>query len=229
MKAKNTLVKEPIEKHIDQEIKNFDFFMQLPDVDRSKLNPKAVKSVALMRPLFEFSGACAGCGETPYVKMMTQLFGDRLWFANATGCSSIYGGNLPTTPYAQNEEGRGPAWANSLFEDNAEFGLGMRTSVDSKIEFAIQLLGELKDQVGAELADSILNADQTTEEGIAAQRDRVKALKEKLATLSGDRVKLMTEHADYLVKKSVWILGGDGWAYDMAMVVWIMPCILART
>ena len=215
MKAKNTLVMEPIEKHIDQEIKNFDFFMKLPDMDRSKLNPKMVKSVALMRPLFEFSGACAGCGETPYVKMMTQLFGDRLLVANATGCSSIYGGNLPTTPYAQNEEGRGPAWANSLFEDNAEFGLGMRTSVDSKIEFAIQLLGELKDQIGTELVDAILNADQTSEQGIAGQRDRVKALKEKLATLSGDRVKLMVEHADYLVKKSVWILGGDGWAYDI--------------
>ena len=215
MKAKNTLVMEPIEKHVDQEIKNFDFFMQLPDADRAKLNPKMVKSVALMRPLFEFSGACAGCGETPYVKMMTQLFGDRLLVANATGCSSIYGGNLPTTPYAKNEEGRGPAWANSLFEDNAEFGLGMRTSVDSKTEFAIQLLTELKDTLGTELADSILNADQTTEEGIGAQRERVKALKEKLASNKDEKAKLLTEHADYLVKKSVWILGGDGWAYDI--------------
>ena len=215
MKAKNTLVMEPIEKNLDKEIENFDFFQKLPDADRTKLNTKQIKSVALMRPLFEFSGACAGCGETPYVKMMTQLFGDRLLVANATGCSSIYGGNLPTTPYAKNEEGRGPAWANSLFEDNAEFGLGMRTSVDSKTEFAIQLLTELKDTVGSELADSILNADQSTEEGITAQRERVKALKEKLAGNKDEKAKLLNEHADYLVKKSVWILGGDGWAYDI--------------
>ena len=215
MKEKNTLVMEPIEKNLDQEIANFDFFQKLPDADRTKLNTKQIKNVALMRPLFEFSGACAGCGETPYVKMMTQLFGDRLLVANATGCSSIYGGNLPTTPYAKNDEGRGPAWANSLFEDNAEFGLGMRTSVDSKTEFAIQLLTELKDVVGAELADSILNADQSTEEGITAQRERVKALKDKLAGNSDAKVKLLNEHADYLVKKSVWILGGDGWAYDI--------------
>ncbi len=215
MKAKNTLTMEPIEKHVDQEIKNFDFFMKLPDMDRSKLNPKTVKGVSLMRPLFEFSGACAGCGETPYVKMMTQLFGDRLLVANATGCSSIYGGNLPTTPYAKDDAGRGPAWANSLFEDNAEFGLGMRSSVDSKTEFAIQLLTELKDQLGADTVDGILNQDQTTEEGIAAQRKRVADLKAKLALMSGDRVQLLKEHADYLVKKSVWILGGDGWAYDI--------------
>ena len=215
MKAKNTLVMEPIEKNLDNEIKNFDFFEKLPDADRSKLNTKMIKSVALMRPLFEFSGACAGCGETPYVKMMTQLFGDRLLVANATGCSSIYGGNLPTTPYAKNNDGRGPAWANSLFEDNAEFGLGMRTSVDSKTEFAIQLLSELKDSIGAELVDAILNADQTSEQGIAEQRVRVASLKEKLAGLTGEKVKLLVEHADYLVKKSVWILGGDGWAYDI--------------
>ncbi len=215
MKAKNTLTMQPIENHVDAEIANYDFFMTLPDADRAKLNPKMVKSVALMRPLFEFSGACAGCGETPYVKMMTQLFGDRLLVANATGCSSIYGGNLPTTPYAKNADGRGPAWANSLFEDNAEFGLGMRSSVDSKIEFAIQLVNEMKAQLGADLVDALLNADQTTEEGIATQRARVADLKAKLATLSGDRVKLLAEHADYLVKKSVWILGGDGWAYDI--------------
>lgn len=215
MKAKNTLVMEPIEKNLDKEIENYAFFEKLPDADRTKLNTKQIKNVALMRPLFEFSGACAGCGETPYVKMMTQLFGDRLLIANATGCSSIYGGNLPTTPYAKNAEGRGPAWANSLFEDNAEFGLGMRTSVDSKTEFAIQLLTELKDAVGVELADSILNADQSTEEGIVAQRDRVKALKDKLAGNADARAKLLNEHADYLVKKSVWILGGDGWAYDI--------------
>ncbi len=215
MKAKNTLVMEPIEKHIDQEIKNFDFFMQLPDVDRTKLNPMQIKNVALMRPLFEFSGACAGCGETPYVKMMTQLFGDRLLVANATGCSSIYGGNLPTTPYAKNAEGRGPAWANSLFEDNAEFGVGMRTSVDSRTEFAVQLVNELKDELGAELVDGLLNADQTTETGIEGQRKLVEVLKEKLKTLNSAKAKLLLENADYLVKKSVWILGGDGWAYDI--------------
>ena len=215
MKAKNTLTMEPIEKHLDTEIKNYDFFMKLPDVDRSKLNPKQIKGVSLMRPLFEFSGACAGCGETPYVKMMTQLFGDRLMVANATGCSSIYGGNLPTTPYAKNAEGRGPAWANSLFEDNAEFGLGMRTSVDSKALFAIQLLNELKAEVGAELAEAILEADQSTEAGISEQRTRVAVLKEKLKSVAGAKAKLLSDHADYLVKKSVWILGGDGWAYDI--------------
>lgn len=215
MKAKNTLTMDAIEKHVDEEIKNFDFFMSLPDVDRTKLNTKQIKNVALMRPLFEFSGACAGCGETPYVKMMTQLFGDRLLIANATGCSSIYGGNLPTTPYAQNNEGRGPAWANSLFEDNAEFGLGMRTSVDSKTQFAIQLLNELKADIGAELVESLLNGDQTTEQGIATQRQLVATLKEKLKTLSSAKAKLLADHADYLVKKSVWILGGDGWAYDI--------------
>ena len=215
MKAKNTLTMEPIEKHLDTEIQNYDFFMKLPDMDRSKLNPKQIKGVSLMRPLFEFSGACAGCGETPYVKMMTQLFGDRLMVANATGCSSIYGGNLPTTPYAKNAEGRGPAWANSLFEDNAEFGLGMRTSVDSKIVFAIQLLNELKSEVGTELAEAILEADQSTEAGISEQRTRVAVLKEKLKTVAGEKAKLLLDHADYLVKKSVWILGGDGWAYDI--------------
>lgn len=205
----------PIETHLKADIQNFDFFMSLPDADRTKLSPKMIKSVSLMRPLFEFSGACAGCGETPYVKMMTQLFGDRLIIANATGCSSIYSGNLPTTPYAQNSEGRGPAWANSLFEDNAEFGLGMRTSINSKTEFAIQLLDEMKAEIGEELATALLNADQSTEQGIQEQRNRVKALKEKLAVLSGEKAKILLDSADYLVKKSVWILGGDGWAYDI--------------
>ncbi len=205
----------PIETHLEEDIQNFNFFMSLPDVDRTKLSPKMIKSVSLMRPLFEFSGACAGCGETPYVKMMTQLFGDRLIVANATGCSSIYGGNLPTTPYAKNSEGRGPAWANSLFEDNAEFGLGMRTSINSKTEFAIQLLGELKAEIGEDLVASIMNADQSTEQGISEQRERVKALKGKLAALSGEKAKILLDNADYFVKKSVWILGGDGWAYDI--------------
>lgn len=213
--VKKALVMEPIEKNLDAEIANFKFFMELPDADRSKLNPKMIKSVALMRPLFEFSGACAGCGETPYVKMMTQLFGDRLVIANATGCSSIYGGNLPTTPYAKDDKGHGPAWANSLFEDNAEFGLGMRTSIDSKTAFATQLLTEMRAEVGEELAKSLLEADQSTEQGITEQRMRVEMLKQKLATMQTPKAKLLADNADYLVKKSVWILGGDGWAYDI--------------
>ena len=205
----------PIEKNLDQEIANFKFFMDLPDADRALLNPKMIKSVALMRPLFEFSGACAGCGETPYVKMMTQLFGDRLVVANATGCSSIYGGNLPTTPYAKNEKGMGPAWANSLFEDNAEFGLGMRTSIDAKTAFAAQLLTEVAADIGDELVKALLEADQATEQGIAEQRVRVELLKQKLTALKTPKAKLLADNADYLVKKSVWILGGDGWAYDI--------------
>lgn len=213
--TKKAINMEPIEKHLEEDIANFDFFLKLPEADRTKLSPKMIKSVSLMQPLFEFSGACAGCGETPYVKMMTQLFGDRLMVANATGCSSIYGGNLPTTPYAQNNDGRGPSWANSLFEDNAEFGLGMRLSVDAKNAFAVQLLNELAGEIGAELVGSLLNADQSTEAGLIAQRDRVKTLKEKLAGVSGEKAKQLIELGDYLVKKSVWILGGDGWAYDI--------------
>lgn len=205
----------PIETHLESDIENFDFFLSLPDVDRTKLSPKQIKSVSLMRPLFEFSGACAGCGETPYVKMMTQLFGDRLLVANATGCSSIYSANLPTTPYAKNAEGRGPAWANSLFEDNAEFGLGMRTSVDAKTVFALQLLAEMSADLGQELVDAIVSADQSTEEGIIAQRARVQTLKDKLTPMNTEKAKLLLDNADYLVKKSVWILGGDGWAYDI--------------
>ncbi len=205
----------PIETHLESDIENFDFFLSLPDVDRTKLSPKQIKSVSLMRPLFEFSGACAGCGETPYVKMMTQLFGDRLLVANATGCSSIYSANLPTTPYAKNAEGRGPAWANSLFEDNAEFGLGMRTSVDAKTVFALQLLAEMSADLGQELVDAIVSADQSTEEGIMAQRARVQTLKDKLTAMNTEKAKLLLDNADYLVKKSVWILGGDGWAYDI--------------
>ena len=209
------LTMTPIETNFERDKENFDYFLTLPDADRTKLAPKMIKSVALMRPLFEFSGACAGCGETPYIKMVTQLFGDRLIVANATGCSSIYGGNLPTTPYAKNHEGRGPAWANSLFEDNAEFGLGMRVSVDAKRTFAHQLLAELAPDIGAELVSSLVLADQSTEQGIADQRSRVQVLKEKLALLSDTRAKQLSEIADYLVKKSVWIFGGDGWAYDI--------------
>ncbi|MDR2902243.1 MAG: pyruvate:ferredoxin (flavodoxin) oxidoreductase [Lactobacillales bacterium] len=213
--AIKSLMMEPIEKHLDQEIKNFDFFMALPDADRTKLSPKQIKSVGLMRPLFEFSGACAGCGETPYIKMVTQLYGDRSVIANATGCSSIYGGNLPTTPYAKNAAGQGPAWANSLFEDNAEFGIGMRTSIDSKADFARQLLGELSADIGTELVTALQSADQSTEQGIEDQRRRVLELKKKLAGKTDEKSKLLMDHADYLVKKSVWIFGGDGWAYDI--------------
>ena len=205
----------PIAEHLEQEKKNFDFFLSLPDVDRTKIEKKMVKQVQLLRPLFEFSGACAGCGETPYVKLLTQLFGDRLLIANATGCSSIYGGNLPTTPYAKDLNGRGPAWSNSLFEDAAEFGLGMRLSVDFQKNFANQLIKGLEGEIGGDLVNAILTASQTDEAGIAAQRERVEALKAKLASLKSDEAKALSEVADYFVEKSVWTIGGDGWAYDI--------------
>jgi pyruvate-ferredoxin/flavodoxin oxidoreductase len=179
------------------------------------LSPAQVKDVQLLRPLFEFSGACSGCGETPYLKLMTQLFGDRILAANATGCSSIYSGNLPTTPYCQNAEGRGPTWSNSLFEDNAEFGLGMRLAIDKQNEYARELVWRLGFHIGEELAHALLNADQTTEPGIFAQRERVRLLKEKLASLKTAESRDLAGLADSLVKKSVWILGGDGWAYDI--------------
>jgi pyruvate-ferredoxin/flavodoxin oxidoreductase len=165
--------------------------------------------------LFEFSGACAGCGETPYIKLLTQLFGDRLVIANATGCSSIYGGNLPTTPYAQDQHGRGPAWSNSLFEDNAEFGLGFRVSIDKQQEFAGELLQQLSPQVGRHLVMEILNARQRDEADIADQRTRVADLKRKLASLGDPLAKRLLAISDMLVRKSVWIVGGDGWGYDI--------------
>ena len=212
---KKALTMTPIEEHLTRDKENFAFFLTLPDADRTKLAPKMIKSVALMRPLFEFSGACAGCGETPYIKMVTQLFGDRLMVANATGCSSIYSGNLPTTPYAKNHEGRGPAWANSLFEDNAEFGLGMRVAVDAKTARAHQLLAELTPELGETLVAALVTADQSTEQGIADQRAAVAVLKDKLRALTDPRAQQLADVADYLVKKSVWIFGGDGWAYDI--------------
>jgi len=174
-----------------------------------------VKNSQLITPLFEFSGACAGCGETPYIKLVTQLFGDRTVVANATGCSSIYGGNLPTTPWAVNNQGRGPAWANSLFEDNAEFGLGMRLTLDKQNEFARELLPGMAAELGDTLVSEILNADQTSEPGIREQRKRVEALKEKLVHSKHPGAKMLLGVADALVKKSVWIIGGDGWAYDI--------------
>jgi pyruvate-ferredoxin/flavodoxin oxidoreductase len=208
----------------DTERENWNWFLGLPELDRTKLNPGLIRHQQLQQPLFEFSGACAGCGETPYVKLLTQLFGDRIVVANATGCSSIYGGNLPTTPWSTNGDGRGPAWANSLFEDNAEFGLGFRVSIDKQRDFAIDLMKSLAHGIGENLVESIINAPQRDDADIFEQRKRVELLKVRLR-----RSELMTrmhkleptdEHqllalADLLVKKSVWILGGDGWAYDI--------------
>ncbi len=194
-----------------QESKNWDFFLNIPELDLSKFNPDTVKGSQLIRPLFEFSGACAGCGETPYIKLASQLFGDRAMIGNATGCSSIYGGNLPTTPYCVRKDGRGPAWSNSLFEDNAEFALGMRLAVDKMNVHALEMLS----RVSPADFEAIKNADQSTLEGIEAQRIRVEALKNKFRGISGDETKRLLNLADYLVKKSVWAFGGDGWAYDI--------------
>lgn len=196
--------------------KHWDFFTKLPEtphVDTLRWNN--VKNVQLLQPLFEFSGACAGCGETPYLKLISQLYGDRLIIANATGCSSIYGGNLPTTPWSVNPEGRGPAWSNSLFEDNAEFGLGMRITLDKQNEYARDLVNRLRQLIGDELADGLLNADQSDERGILEQRKRVERLVQILAGVDSPEARDLASLADKLVKKSVWIVGGDGWAYDI--------------
>ena len=197
------------------EVTNWDYFLKLPDMDRTKIKNTALRQQQLLRPLFEFSGACAGCGETPYIKMLTQLFGDRMVVANATGCSSIYGGNLPTTPYATDSCGRGPTWANSLFEDNAEFGLGFRVSLDQQKHFAEELLQKLAPELSDHFVSAILYADQSDEAGIHDQRERIVVLKKKLAVSESPEAKLLLGLADQLVKKSVWILGGDGWAYDI--------------
>jgi len=199
----------------DQEKENFEFFLKLPEFDRTKLRTSTIKGAMMLQPLFEFPTACVGCGETPYIKLATQLFGDRMLVANATGCTSIYGGNLPTTPYSKNAEGRGPAWSNSLFEDNAEFGLGYRVSIDKHAEHARELLGQMKDKVGTGLAESILNADQSSEAGIFAQRERIEALRKALAGIDSAEARQLASIAEYLAKKSVWIIGGDGWAYDI--------------
>jgi pyruvate-ferredoxin/flavodoxin oxidoreductase len=199
----------------ESERDNWDFFLSLPEVDRSKLSHSQVKDLQLLQPLFEFSGACAGCGETAYIKLLTQLFGDRLYIANATGCSSIYGGNLPTTPYTSNAEGRGPTWANSLFEDNAEFGFGMRIALDQQKAFAELLVTRLASAIGDGLVAELLGASQKTETEIDQQRERIKALREKLAGNGSSDARNLLAIADTLVRKSVWILGGDGWAYDI--------------
>jgi pyruvate-ferredoxin/flavodoxin oxidoreductase len=211
-RAINMVAQPPLR---EAEAANWDFFLKIPETDRTALSLGQVKDVQLLQPLFEFSGACSGCGETPYIKLMTQLFGDRLMVANATGCSSIYGGNLPTTPYCQNEEGRGPVWSNSLFEDNAEFGLGMRLAADKQREYAHELVWKLGSAIGENLAQAILKADQKTEAGIVAQRERVKELKAKLKEIGTPEAGYLLDVADALVKKSVWIVGGDGWAYDI--------------
>ncbi len=198
----------------EAERRNFQFFLDLPEPDRTKVKLD-LKGTQFLEPLFEFSGACAGCGETPYIKLLTQLYGDRAIIANATGCSSIYGANLPTTPYTMNEDGRGPAWANSLFEDNAEFGLGIRLAVDKQGQHAREILATLGTPVGDELVKALLEADQSTEAGIAAQRERLQALRQKLARVDSPQARWLEKIADYLVKKSIWIVGGDGWAYDI--------------
>jgi pyruvate-ferredoxin/flavodoxin oxidoreductase len=198
----------------DAEVMNWEFFLGLPATDRAALNAALVKDVQLLEPLFEFSGACAGCGETPYLKAVSQLFGDHALVANATGCSSIYGGSQPTTPWTMNAAGRGPAWANSLFEDNAEFGFGMRLALDHQAAYARELLGRLDGALG-ELTPALLEADQSTETGIDAQRERVAMLKARLVTMDSPAARDLASVADALVKKSVWIVGGDGWAYDI--------------
>ena len=221
LKAINMVPQPPLR---ETERANWQFFLDLPEVDRRGLNTTTVKDSQLLQPLFEFSGACAGCGETPYLKLLSQLFGDRALIANATGCSSIYGGNLPTTPWSQNKAGRGPAWANSLFEDNAEFGLGFRLTLDKQTEFAHELLGRLAEWVGPELVRALREADQSTEAAIAAQRERVGLLKQKLQSAVDDApmpgpIQADARHllslADVLVRRSLWIVGGDGWAYDI--------------
>lgn len=212
LKALNMVPQIPLR---EQERTNWDYFLNLPEFDRTKANVTTIKGSQFLQPLFEFSGACSGCGETPYVKLVSQLFGDRSIIANATGCSSIYGGNLPTTPWAKNNEGRGPAWSNSLFEDNAEFGLGMRLSIDKHNEYAKELLQRLATGIGEQIVNDILNADQSDEAGIHEQRERVAVLKDKLKKIDSPEAEDLLTLADYLVKKSVWIMGGDGWAYDI--------------
>ena len=199
----------------ETEKKTWDFFLSLPEIDRTRVNRSTVKGSQLLEPLFEFSGACSGCGETPYLKLLTQLFGDRMIVANATGCSSIFGGNLPTTPWSMNAAGHGPAWANSLFEDNAEFGLGIKLATDMKRNYAISLLKKIREKVGAELTDAILNNQEEDEAAIIKQRMDVNEVKKMLPHIEDPAAALLTQVAGFLEKKSMWIVGGDGWAYDI--------------
>jgi pyruvate-ferredoxin/flavodoxin oxidoreductase len=199
----------------EQERVNFDYFLALPEFDRREVRNTVMKSAMLLQPLFEFSSACSGCGETPYLRLASQLFGDRMLIANATGCSSIYGGNLPTTPWARDAQGRGPAWNNSLFEDNAEFGLGLRVAIDKQQEYAAELLKALAAHIGEDLVSSLLEAVQEDEAGIHEQRERVAALRERLPKIDRPEARQLEALADSLVQKSVWIVGGDGWAYDI--------------
>ena len=201
--------------HLDAERANYDFFLSIADLDRSKVKPATVKGSQLLLPLFEYSGACAGCGETPYVKLITQYFGDRMMIANATGCSSIYGGNLPSTPYAVNADGQGPAWANSLFEDNAEFGLGFRLAIDKENDLAAELLKRVSATVGDNLVRELLDNKQEGDAEIAEQRKLVAQLNQKLAGADGDDAKNLLSISSYLIRRSVWCFGGDGWAYDI--------------
>ncbi len=212
LKAINMQPQPPLR---DSERGNWSYFLTLPEVDRKRIDPFRVNQQQLERPLFEFSGACGGCGETPYLKLMSQLFGDRALIANATGCSSIYGGNLPTTPWAKDAAGRGPAWSNSLFEDASEFGLGFRLSIDHQREFARDLVKKLSGQIGDDLAAAILEAPERSEADLYDQRERVAALKEKLKSLVAPAARVLAERADMLVRKSVWVVGGDGWGYDI--------------
>ncbi len=211
-KAINMMDKMPFQ---EKEVANWDFFLSIPEVDRAKVNKNTVKGSQFYQPLFEFSGACAGCGETPYIKLLTQLFGERMLVANATGCSSIFGGNLPTTPWTTNSKGVGPAWSNSLFEDNAEFGLGIKMANDKKRDLALQLLDEVRPFVGESLATSIASAPETTEAEIKTKDEMIKLLKKQLEQLPGQAAKDLLHLADFLSDKSVWIIGGDGWAYDI--------------
>jgi pyruvate-ferredoxin/flavodoxin oxidoreductase len=211
-KALNMAPQRPLR---EQSHENWAFFLQLPEVERSRLNPQRIQHQQLQRPLFEFPGACAGCGETPYLKVLSQLFGDRLLIANATGCSSIYGGNLPTTPWCTDANGRGPAWSNPLFETNAEFGLGFRLGLDQRHRRAEQLLRGMAEQLPPALLDGLLQAQQGDEPGIHEQRLRVAELKPLLTTQDTPAARELLELADDLVKRSVWIVGGDGWAYDI--------------
>lgn len=199
----------------EKEKTNWDYFLNLPDIDRSRVNKSTVKGSQLLEPLFEFSGACSGCGETPYLKLLSQLFGDRMIVANATGCSSIFGGNLPTTPWTTNHEGQGPAWANSLFEDNAEFGLGLKLATDKKREMAFHIVKHMREEIGSELADAIIANEELTEAQLVQQRKLVNDLKKRLREIKTEEAYRLYQIAEFLEKKSVWIIGGDGWAYDI--------------